>query len=336
MKKVMVVEDDPSIRDGIIDFLRLEGFEVNENENGMEALTSLKYFDPDIVISDVMMPVMDGHTLLSEYRKMNENKAVPFIFLTALSDRKDLRRGMKLGADDYLTKPFSNIELLDAIQTQYEKYFDRRHKVENELETMVHHRLSAAEKEKESIIMELHHRVKHNLAIISAFFDLGDPEKGDEYIESIRKRVFALASVHEEAYSNEMLTSVSVRNLVSNIITKLLADSNVLLTEDLEDYDLDIAKAIPFGLLFFELLSALVRNCPDEEKSAYIILRSFSANERGVLSLITNNLPPLNLDDHSNDGDMILLQAFVSQLEGKMDFEVVPDLGVRYTIDFSV
>lgn len=336
IRKVMVVEDDPSIRNGIIDFLTLEGYEVSENENGLQALTSLKSFKPDIVISDVMMPVMDGHTLLSEYRKIQDNRPVPFIFLSALSERADFRNGMRLGADDYLSKPFTHKELLDAMNTQFQKHNERQLKIENDLETEVNDRLDAAELEKEAIIQELHHRVKHNLAIISAFFELEDFSKGEESIESIKQRVHALASVHEEAYSTETMTRVAIKKLIYGIVDKLLVDVDTTMTEEVEDYYLDIAYAIPFGLLFHEIMTLLVRQHETVKEPATLILRSFRSEDRGVLSLTTRHTEPIKLYETASDTGIVLLQAYIAQMKGNVNVDIVPGSGVRYTIDFCL
>lgn len=336
IKKVMVVEDDEAIREGIMDFLTLEGYEVSESENGMEALTKLKTDQPDIVISDVMMPVMDGHTLLEEYRRIEGAPQVPFIFLTALSDRNDLRKGMKLGADDYLTKPFSREELLDAIDTQYTKFHQRKENIENEFEAIIRERLDLVEKEKESVIKELHHRVKHNLAIISAFFELGDPAKGPDYINSIKNRVFALASVHEEAYSSEMLTTVDTGDLISNIIDKLMANSGIRTIEEIDHYNLDIAQAIPFGLLFYELLNQILKKPFKRAESPRITIRSFQSGNIGKLILVVNSGEIIDVNNPGEDTDVLLVQTFINQLHGQISCQVVPEIGVRYSIDYQI
>lgn len=332
----MVVEDDPLIRSGITDFLTLEGFEVCEYENGLQALTNLKSFKPDIVISDIMMPVMNGHALLSEYRKIEDSRAVPFIFLSALSDRSDFRDGMRLGADDYITKPFIHKELLDAINTQYDKYMDRERRMENDAEQLANDKLQEIEKEKESVIKELHHRVKHNLAIISAFFELEDFSKGEESVETIKKRIQALASVHEEAYSAETMTRVAIKPLIYGIVDKLLVNVDTTLTEEVEDFCLDIAYAIPFGLLFNEILTLLVRQHETANKPATLILRSFTSENRGVLSLTTSHLEPLPFYETSSDTGIMLLQAYAAQIKGSVSIDKVRGSGVRYSINFCL
>jgi len=333
--RVMVVEDDPSIRDSIIDVLTLEGYEVSGNENGGQALQNIISFNPDIVISDVMMPEMNGHTLLREYRNLENAREIPFIFLTALANRNDFRNGMKLGADDYLTKPFTHNELLEAIDIQLEKFRQRRRKIESELEQFMNDKLSVADKEKESILVELHDRVKNNMATITAFLELGDPDKGQEYIEKIKERVFAMASVHEEAYSHDMLTKVSSQKMISNISNKFLNNEEVSLSVNIDDYELDIAHAIPFGLLIYEMLSYLIK-MGSSENVPQIDMKSSKSQEQIQLSFRTEHLAPIEFDETSDDSDKLLISVFIGQLQGTIDSEIISEKNVKYTITFQV
>lgn len=115
---ILVVEDDPSIRANLARLLRIEGFAVDTAENGAEALQHLGEHKPDLVLSDVMMPIMDGHALLAAMRADSTMAQIPVILLTALADHAAMRQGMNLGSDDYLTKPFQRDELLAAIRTR--------------------------------------------------------------------------------------------------------------------------------------------------------------------------------------------------------------------------
>jgi diguanylate cyclase (GGDEF)-like protein len=119
--KILIAEDETAIRENIERLLRIEGYEVLTAENGRIALAMAKAHLPALVISDVMMPEMDGHQLLEALRSDPLTAATPLIFLTARADRVDMRTGMNLGADDYLTKPFQRDELLRAIRARIER-----------------------------------------------------------------------------------------------------------------------------------------------------------------------------------------------------------------------
>jgi serine/threonine-protein kinase PpkA len=116
MTRILIVEDDDAIRNNIIRLLKLEGYEIASAINGRLGLECARQERPDVVISDVSMPEMDGFELLEALRADRELAATSVMLLTALDDRASMRRGMTAGADDYLAKPFTRIELLEALQ----------------------------------------------------------------------------------------------------------------------------------------------------------------------------------------------------------------------------
>jgi DNA-binding NtrC family response regulator len=121
VKKALVIEDDASIRANIVELLTEEGYEAVAAEHGGQGLALAKREVPALVICDIRMPEMNGFEVLEALRGAPETRAVPFIFLSAAADRADVRRGMNLGADDYVTKPFTRTELLDAVRARLER-----------------------------------------------------------------------------------------------------------------------------------------------------------------------------------------------------------------------
>ncbi len=107
MKKILVIEDEEFVRENIVELLDAEGFEVIGAEDGRMGLNLAKAMVPDLILCDVMMPELDGYGVLTALRQDSILAAVPFIFLTAKAAKADLRQGMELGADDYLTTPFT-------------------------------------------------------------------------------------------------------------------------------------------------------------------------------------------------------------------------------------
>ena len=116
MNTVLVVEDDDAIRANIARLLKLEGFEILAAVNGARGLEQARIARPDVVISDIGMPEMDGFALLEATRGDAQLASTSVMLLTALDDRASMRRGMTAGADDYLAKPFTRVELLEALQ----------------------------------------------------------------------------------------------------------------------------------------------------------------------------------------------------------------------------
>ena len=121
MKKILIIEDEQSVRANLLERLKIEGFNAIAAENGTIGVQMALTHVPDLIICDVMMPELDGYGVLAALRQNPVTEMIPFIFLTAKSDKADLREGMSLGADDYLTKPFRSKELLKAIATRLEK-----------------------------------------------------------------------------------------------------------------------------------------------------------------------------------------------------------------------
>ena len=122
MKKILIVEDDAGIRDSLKDILEFSGYTVLTATNGKEGFSEILNSNPNLVVCDVNMPELNGYELLGALtQRMKPELLPPFIFLTAKIDKKDIRQGMNLGADDYLTKPFDHNELLRIIKMRLEK-----------------------------------------------------------------------------------------------------------------------------------------------------------------------------------------------------------------------
>lgn len=118
MKKIVLIEDNNEMRENTTEILELSNYEVFPAENGRVGIDMVKRVKPDLVICDIMMPEYDGYDVLYMLSKDRETSTIPFIFLTAKTDRADIRKGMSMGADDYLTKPYTEHELLEAIETR--------------------------------------------------------------------------------------------------------------------------------------------------------------------------------------------------------------------------
>jgi DNA-binding response OmpR family regulator len=122
MKKILIIEDNQEIRENTAEILSLAGYEVITAENGRVGVDLAASQTPDLIICDIMMPELDGYGVLHILTKKESTASIPFIFVTAKTEKSDIRKGMELGADDYLTKPFDDTELLNAIETRLRKH----------------------------------------------------------------------------------------------------------------------------------------------------------------------------------------------------------------------
>lgn len=120
--KILVADDDPDVQAAITDVLEAEGFSVITASDGLEAVEAVKEYHPNLILCDIVMPIVSGFALLEKLKEDPHLATIPFIFLTAHTEKDSLRLGMDLGADDYLTKPIDRQELLRAISARLEKY----------------------------------------------------------------------------------------------------------------------------------------------------------------------------------------------------------------------
>lgn len=133
MRKILVIEDEHPVLDNVLEILAMEGYEALGADNGRDGIALAEDHIPDLVLCDIMMPDVDGYQVLLALRDDPATTAIPFIFLTAKADRTDLRLGMELGADDYITKPFRSAELLSAVQTRLDRQDEINQRYEQRL-----------------------------------------------------------------------------------------------------------------------------------------------------------------------------------------------------------
>ena len=143
MTKILLIDDEKAYLENLNTLLEEEGYETVTASNGMDGIEAAKTSQPDLIVCDIMLPDISGYMILEELRKRKSTKLIPFIFLTAKAEMSDLRKGMNLGADDYITKPFSpphygacllplgggekyNIAILDCQPLQKNRLFRRR------------------------------------------------------------------------------------------------------------------------------------------------------------------------------------------------------------------
>lgn len=131
--KILIIEDDKSIRDNISQYLQIKNYNVKTAKNGKEGVTEALFFMPDLIVCDIMMPQMNGYEVLEKVRENSKTINTPFIFLSAKADKIDTRKGMNLGADDYITKPFDFNDLIPAIETRLNKTKNINNEIQNKI-----------------------------------------------------------------------------------------------------------------------------------------------------------------------------------------------------------
>jgi DNA-binding response OmpR family regulator len=188
MKKILVIEDNPEVRENLEEILELSGYEVLTAEDGKIGVEIALREMPDLVLCDVMMPRLDGFGVLNILSKKSSTADIPFVFLTAKTEKSDFRRGMNLGADDYITKPFYKDELLAVIETRLRKSEQIRRKfdrTENGLSAFINEARGFEELKK----LSLERRVKL-FKKREAIFEEGDYPRYLYFINSGKIKLF--------------------------------------------------------------------------------------------------------------------------------------------------
>ncbi len=145
---ILLIEDDPDVRRNLEVLLNQEKYNVVSAKNGLEGVVLAKGNIPDLIICDILMPKMNGYEVLQALSLDKSTRTIPFLFLTAKADIKDVRKGMGLGADDYLIKPYDIDDLLNAIKTRLNKYFKIKGDHLKQLDEIANNKLKLSEKDR--------------------------------------------------------------------------------------------------------------------------------------------------------------------------------------------
>jgi two-component system, sensor histidine kinase and response regulator len=240
MKKILVIEDEKQLLYNISLLLKNEGYDVVTSENGLEALKVLEYNTPDLIISDIMMPYISGLELLQRIKNNPKIKYIPFLFLTAKSDAVSIREGMNLGADDYITKPFSSEDLLKSIKIRLDK------------SEMINNRIDEI---RDSISKYVPHELRTPLVTILGYSELILTEKDSldkndlvdmtERISNSAKRLnnriekfIQLSEIENFSDSNKEIKSE--RSFLNNNIVKELILTHYLIKDRKDNFEISI------------------------------------------------------------------------------------------------
>ena len=192
--KILIVEDNIPLLEGIRELLEFSGYDVLMAENGRDGLALLEDEKPDLIVSDIMMPEMDGYEFHTAVRERPELIDIPFIFLTAKGEKADVRRGKEIGVDDYITKPFEDEDLLIAIQAKLTRWEGVRKHQDEEIADLKH-----------KILLSLSHEFRTPLTYVINYADMLEMEQESvstedfhEFMQGIRKGARRLNQLVED------------------------------------------------------------------------------------------------------------------------------------------
>ena len=200
METILVIEDTFELRQNIAEVLILEGYNVFQAATGLEGIDNALANKPDLILCDIMMPGADGYEVLQTLKSRTGQMHIPFIYISALEDRKNIREGMELGADDYLVKPFTIEELLKAIRVRLDK--------QRSIDERITLRIEAIELELRTGISQLKEQVKSQSSLLDRAF--ADKE---EMTFKLREK--------QEQLMHDALRSIEINNILHEMTVQL-------------------------------------------------------------------------------------------------------------------
>ncbi len=354
MKKILIIEDDEQIREALEDILTYENYEVYTAPNGRIGVeTALKAL-PNLIISDIMMPELDGYGVLAELRQNPATFAVPFLFLSAKADKNAQRYGMEIGADDYITKPFENEEIIRAVKSRLEKY-----------STIEKHFSQKVNEIQSYLTASLPHELRSPLNVILGFSQIIDGSERDELtfddikmmnkniIEAGKRllrivinysfitRLYQIESAGKE--SDGHVTSIAVCDNPKIIITDFAMeiarkykreDELVLMLDNApvsfpEEYIIKITEEITDNAFKFSEHNSRIKIISMVDKDSYIL--SFTNSGRGMSREQINNIGffmqfDRNIQEQQGSGlGLAIVKKILKIYGGNMQIESVPN-----------
>lgn len=227
MRKILIIEDDTAVRSLTLKILETEGFECLVAENGVVGIKLAKQYAPDLIICDIVMPETDGYEVLQALQQDVKTVMIPFIFLTAKSNRDEIRQGIELGADDYLIKPFESQELLGAINARFKKQEVMHQRLQLLVEQLDQFRqLMEA---KDEMLDNFNQEVRRPLSNVKLAIEMLDKEQSKEqrerYLQILREEfVREIALLNQIDELQKLLTPENVNLLTKFNMLKLKTD----------------------------------------------------------------------------------------------------------------
>jgi signal transduction histidine kinase len=284
--RILIIEDEPDIRESIAQISQLENHQPILCTNGTDGIKAAIKHQPDIILCDILMPEVNGYDVIKKLKENNKTALIPFIFITAKPSRQDQRKGMELGADDYLIKPFSRDELLHSIATRNKKsraiesYLEEQNKkiiyaIPHELKTPLNGILNMSK----FIVDDFDHYSKSEIIDFAESIFLN----GTRLHNLIKKYLLYLRlELQKEKYpdSFEYFTSDDLKLLVKNISQKYNRENDVNL--DIENCVLEVSmdwnefaiyQLIDNAFKFSEKNTKVIISCKLQKQNLVIIIR---------------------------------------------------------------
>ena len=273
MKKILIIEDNISLNEELSDWFTFEGFEVWSAGNGIQGIEMAYQLLPDIILCDIMMPDMNGTEVIGNLRKNITTRLIPFIFMTALSGRNNIRTGMELGADDYITKPFTRQELIKTVNIRLKKAENIREHTDSKAQERTA-QLNFTNRELEAFSYSVSHDLHTPLRalngyasiLIEDYSDVLDSE-GKRMLNAIVDQSKKMGCLIDDLLSfsrinmNEIkISAIDMHNLAINVYNELTTDSDkVKIDFHISDIDVTYGDASMIKQIWVNLISNAIK-----------------------------------------------------------------------------
>ena len=354
MKKILIIEDHRLLCDEIRDWFTYEGFQTFAAYNGREGVElALKYL-PDIILCDIMMPELSGKQILNALRNHPATKLIPFIFMTALAERHDIRTGMALGADDYITKPFTRQEVLTSVNSRLKKTEEIRENAESVMQEL-----------RDNIIHGLPHELRTPLNAMVAygemlkdFSETFSPQEIKEMGEQIfdsAMRLFRLIEnyllyaqlelkagakeqyvlLHPAVLCQKTAQAVAVRHRRENDLQLLMEDAPVKITE--LEFAKIVEELVDNAFKFSKPNQAVVLSCGRAAGSFRLTVQDHGRGMAAVDIQRIGAYMQFDRKQQAQEGSgfgLIISKRIVELFDGQFNLESTPGQGslIRITL----
>lgn len=358
MKKILVIEDDKLVTKQIMYTLKTQNYVLENARNGVEGIEKAKSFKPDLIVCDIMMPQMNGFKVLETLKETVDTRQIPFIFVTSMSDKEHIKNALKMGAEDFITKPFTANELLESVRDR----FKNQEIIEEEVQKKF-------DKLRRNIIYAMPHEFQTPVTTIYGFSELlykgagdMDREKIKEVAEAIMKSADRLINlIHKYIdYSRiEVLVSdpAEAKRVRESTFCNLIAIITSVCTakathwKRIDDLSLDLQEANVF--ITIENLSKIVEELIDNafkfsEPGTPVHVKSFNEGDYYVIKIIDNGrgIKDLKLEEigayiqferniYEQQGSgfgLIMVKRLVEIHNGVFYFDSIPGQETTFTV----
>jgi CRP-like cAMP-binding protein/CheY-like chemotaxis protein len=298
MKTILIIEDNTDVRENTSEILELANYRVLQAENGKIGVEVAQKMKPDLIICDIMMPVLDGYGVIHLLNKNPETASIPFIFLTAKTERLDIRKGREMGADDYISKPFDDIELLNAIESRLKKSQILREGFSRNMEGL-NKFFSEVQKLEDLKNLSSERRIKQYKKKETIFAEGGNPV----YLYFLSKGKVKASRSHE--YGKELVTSLYKEGEFFGYTALLEEKPYGETAEALEDCEICLIPKEDFYSLMHnnsQVMKAFVKMLSDNirEKEEQLVTLAYSSVRKRVADALVMLRSRYDKKDNAN------------------------------------